>query len=163
MALHKQYNEQEKNAIFNDICEKVILHKMSFNQAVEESEISLVSFYKWIVDSEERKELYNYARNIRSDVLFEEIIEIADTPEEGEVTTEKASGIEIKRGDMTEHRRLKVDARKWVVARMNPKKYGDKLDLSTNGEKINQTPNINLVLEGKPVDLSLSSIRKTEE
>jgi hypothetical protein len=29
---------------------------------------------------------------------------------------------------MIEHRRLQVDARKWILARMDPKKYGDKIE-----------------------------------
>lgn len=153
MAAPKQYTEEQKDAVFNSICENVILHKMSFNQAVEQSEISLVTFYKWIVDNEARKELYNYARNVRSDVLFEEIIEIADTTEDGVIMTEKPSGIEIKHADMIEHRRLKVDARKWVVSRMNPKKYGDKLDVTSDNKPLNE-PSISLTIGTDVLNLS---------
>ena len=123
-------------SIFEDICNRVIEEKLSFKRAVDESDISLVTFYKQLLKSEENKDLYNYARNIRSDVLFEEIIEIADTTEEGTVIKETDRGTEVKRGDMTEHRRLKVDARKWVVARMNPLKYGDKIDVTSKGEQV---------------------------
>lgn len=47
---------------------------------------------------------------------------------------------------MTDHRRLKIDARKWVVARMLPKKYGDKIDITTDNKPIN---NISLTDEEK--------------
>jgi len=142
MAQGKAFTEDERNAIFTQICNNVIENRISFNKAVKESEISLTLFYQWIVSSEDRKTLYNYAREVRSDVLFEEIVEIADTTEDGVITTEKPNGIEIKHADMIEHRRLKVDARKWVVSRMNPKKYGDKLDLSNNGESFAPTVTI---------------------
>lgn len=122
---------------FEEICNRVIEDKISFKKAVDESDISLVTFYKQLLRSEENKDLYNYARNIRSDVLFEEIVEIADTTEEGTVIKETDRGVEVKRGDMTEHRRLRVDARKWVVARMNPLKYGDKIDVTSKGEQVN--------------------------
>ena len=75
--------------------------------------------------------------------MFEEIIEIADTTEEGVQIVEKSNGIETHRGDMTRHRQLKIDARKWVVSKMQPKKYGDKLDVTTDGDKI-QTPIIKI-------------------
>jgi hypothetical protein len=34
---------------------------------------------------------------------------------------------------MIEHRRLKVDSRKWFLSKMLPKIYGDKLDLNHSG------------------------------
>ena len=132
----KTYTENERLEIITGICNNVIEKKISFNTAVSESEISLVSFYQWISKNKELQDLYNYAREIRSDVLFEEIIEIADTTEEGETIKESAIGTTIERGDMLRHRQLKIDARKWVVSKMQPKKYGDKLDLTTGGEKI---------------------------
>jgi hypothetical protein len=111
---------------------------MSFNKAVEESPISLVTFYVWLKANIELEKSYNYAREIRADVLFEEIIDIADTTEDGVITTEKATGIEVRTGDMEGHRRLKIDARKWVVSKMLPKKYGEKLDITSKGEELNK-------------------------
>jgi len=129
------YSDEDKEEIITNICNDVIENKISFNEAVSESDISLVSFYQWIANNEKLQKLYKYAREVRSDVLFEEIIEIADTTEEGVVIKETERGTEIKRGDMTEHRRLRVDARKWVVAKMQPKKYGDKLEVETTEKK----------------------------
>jgi hypothetical protein len=120
------HNDQQKEEIFENICQRVINEKMSFNKAVEESPISLVTFYVWLKANIELEKSYNYAREIRADVLFEEIIDIADTTEDGVITTEKATGIEVRTGDMEGHRRLKIDARKWVVSKMLPKKYGEK-------------------------------------
>ena len=37
-------------------------------------------------------------------------------------------GVETTEGDMIEHRRLQVDARKWLAGKLAPKKYGDKTD-----------------------------------
>ena len=80
------------------------------------------------------RNLYNYAREVRSDVLFEEIIEISDTTEEGIKIKTTERGTETITGDMTEHRKLKIDARKWVVAKMQPKKYGDKITQELTGK-----------------------------
>ena len=120
------YTKTQKKKIINSICLDVIENSISFNQAVKNSPISRMTFYTWISTFPELDRLYNYARTIRSDVLFEEIIEIADTTEEGVKTKfSKKFGIETETGDMTDHRRLKIDARKWVVAKMQPKKYGN--------------------------------------
>ena len=72
---------------------------------------------------------YARAREIGYDRLGEEILRIADTPQLGEIRTAKADGgEEVKYADMIEHRRLQVDTRKWMLAKMLPKKYGDKID-----------------------------------
>lgn len=69
---------------------------------------------------------YARAREIGYERLADELLEIADTPQLGVKTTHKASGTETTEGDMIEHRRLQVDARKWMLAKMLPKKYGDR-------------------------------------
>lgn len=133
MAVKSYYTEKQKTRVITQICDKVIEEKISFNQAVKLSGISLVTFYKWIATNETLRNLYNYAREVRSDVLFEEIIEIADTTEIGTITKETLKGTETITSDMTEHRKLKIDARKWAVAKMQPKKYGDKISAELTG------------------------------
>lgn len=76
---------------------------------------------------------YARAREIGYDRLADELLEIADTPQTGVKTTTKATGTETTEGDMIEHRRLQVDARKWMLAKMLPKKYGDKLTTEVTG------------------------------
>lgn len=61
--------------------------------------------------------------------LFDEIIEIADTPVLGEKRKVTENGVEVTESDMIEHRRLQIDARKWALGKMNPKKYGDKVGI----------------------------------
>jgi len=133
MARPYNYTDEEKEVIITDICNRVIDEKVSFNLAVEESNITYVTFFQWMVKSDKLKELYNYARDIRSDILFEEIVTIADTPVEGVKTKITDKGIETISGDMTEHRKLQIDARKWVVSKMQPKKYGDKISQEISG------------------------------
>lgn len=140
------YSVEERRLIVDEICKEVIEQKTSFNKAIANSPITPITFYDWILKDDDVRRAYNYAREVRADTLFEEIIDIADQTEEGETVTEKPSGVEIKRGDMTDHRRLKIDARKWVVARMLPKKYGDKIDITTDNKPIN---NISLTDEEK--------------
>ena len=41
--------------------------------------------------------------------------------------------------DVIQRDRLRVDARKWMLGKMQPKKYGDKLDVTSDGEKISTT------------------------
>lgn len=77
----------------------------------------------------------NYARSreIGYAHMFDEIQQIADTPEEGVVIKDGPNGTETRTGDMIEHRRLKVDTRKWMLAKALPKVYGDRLALEHGG------------------------------
>lgn len=76
---------------------------------------------------------YARAREVQADTIFDEILEIADTPLVGKKTKTTANGVEVQEGDMIEHRRLQVDARKWMAGKLRPKVYGDKLDIEHKG------------------------------
>lgn len=87
---------------------------------------------------------YARAREIGYAVLFDQMLEIADTPQQGVTITEKATGTETKTGDMIEHRRLRVDTRKWMLAKALPKIYGDKQQIEHSGN-VNHTINEALI------------------
>lgn len=70
---------------------------------------------------------YTRAKEIGLESIAEEIVEISNTTEIGTKTVSKATGIETTKGDMVEHRRLKIDARKWYLSKVAPKRYGEKL------------------------------------
>lgn len=83
---------------------------------------------KWLSEHEEFSYQYARAREIQADTLADEILDIADTPLLGVTTKIKEDGAtETTEGDMLQHRRLQVDARKWYASKLAPKKYGDKV------------------------------------
>ena len=91
--------------------------------------------YEWIdANTDSFADRYGRARDVALDNLADELLAIADTPQEGVIETDKPTGKETKRADMIEHRRLQVDARKWYLAKLAPKRYGDssKLDLTSS-------------------------------
>ena len=76
---------------------------------------------------------YERARDIRADKMFEEMLDISDTTKLGETTKISDDGVEITRSDMIAHRKLQIDTRKWILSRMKPKKYGDKIETTIQG------------------------------
>lgn len=106
----------------------------SLRSVCESNEVKPSTFLLWVSNDSALAEQYARAMQVRADTHFSEIVEISDKQEIGTVETEKEWGKEIKTADMVEHRRLRIDARKWVIARMNPRKYGDKLELAGNTE-----------------------------
>ena len=90
---------------------------------------------RWALDDVEGfSPHYARAREIGYATLFDEMLEIADTPQQGVTTKESYKGTETRTGDMIEHRRLRVDTRKWMLAKALPKVYGDKLAAEVTGK-----------------------------
>jgi hypothetical protein len=103
---------------------------------------SSTTFYEWI-DNDEQKALH-YARACekRADAIFEDIIDIADDASNDFTLADIGDGIQVEKfnSEHVQRSRLRVDARKWALSKMNPKKYGDKLDMTTGGDKIQSPP-----------------------
>jgi hypothetical protein len=94
---------------------------------------SKASVYLWLMKHQEFSDMYARAREDQADTLADEIVHIADTPLLGVKTKTTGDGdVETTEGDMIEHRRLQVDARKWVAAKLKPRKYGDKVQQDIN-------------------------------
>jgi hypothetical protein len=95
---------------------------------------SVSTVYRWIQAHEEFRDSYTRAREDQADTLADEILDIANTPVVGVKTKTNEKGeVETTEGDMIEHRRLQVDARKWIAAKLKPKKYGDKQQTEVTG------------------------------
>jgi hypothetical protein len=111
--------------------------------------------WKWLTEPDKADFLHQYeiSLSMRADNLFDEIIEIADSPQIGETITTKAGEKEITQADMIQHRRLRIDARKWVVSKLLPKKYGDSTQVQTNEPlEAYQPPQITFVISQDVVD-----------
>lgn len=122
--------------LFDSICDEISQSSRGLVSICKDKGLNANSFYEWISKDKELGDKYAHARQLQAEYLADEIIEIADTPKTGFKVTQKASGTEVTEGDMIEHRRLQVDARKWKASKLYPKKYGDRVDVTSGGEKV---------------------------
>lgn len=75
--------------------------------------------------------MYARAREHRADWWAEELIEIADNPVKAEKVTIKPDGTrERVIGDAVDRARLRHDARKWLMAKANPRLYGERTTIA---------------------------------
>lgn len=86
--------------------------------------------YKRLANDDAFAQSYARAREVQAHREADEIRKIAD-----EATNENYNVA-----------RLQIDARKWRASKMNPKKYGDKLDVDVKGS-------FNVNLQGDDADL----------
>ena len=105
---------------------EMISEAMFYKDIAKKIGVPRSSLVTWLAAN--HSDAYAHAREVRADTLFEELLTIADygvndmiIDEEGNSRTDH---------DVIARSRLKVDTRKWVISKMVPKKYGDKLELS---------------------------------
>lgn len=93
----------------DEICEGVTLGKSIRTVTSPEHMPSIATFYTWLRTHDEFLKQYARACEERTEAMSEDILDIADDAED----VQKA--------------RLQVETRKWLMAKMKPKKYGDKM------------------------------------
>lgn len=86
-----------------------------------------VTVFKWLSQQPEFAKQYARARESQVEHYAEEILEIADDGRND--TYEKEDGTQATNQDVIARSRLRVDTRKWLMSKLAPKKYGDKLEL----------------------------------
>jgi hypothetical protein len=77
---------------------------------------------------------YTRARELRSDRIFEDILAIADKANND--TYKDADGVERVNREVVDRAKIQIDARKWMLGKMQPKKYGDKMDITSDGKTL---------------------------
>lgn len=136
MAIHDAYTDAEKKDLVLAIC-SIIEDGDSLRTALKELALSSSSFFKWIKDNNELAKRYAGACDIRADLIFEEIIEIADTDDD--ITYYDNHGNQKIDWGKVQRNKTQIDARKWILAKMKPKKYGDAATLKladNNGDAL---------------------------
>lgn len=94
--------------------------------------------YLWVLDDKEGfSDKYARAREMQAEVMFDEILEIADDGSNDLMTITKGDKTyELENKEVTNRSRLRVDSRKWYLSKVLPKKFGDKLDVTSDGKQL---------------------------
>ena len=89
----------------------------------------------WIATNNSFSDQYARACEIRAEELFDEMFDIADNAQNDWMARhgEDDAGWQVN-GDNIQRARLRVDTRKWALARMNSKKFGDKVTQEVVGK-----------------------------
>lgn len=93
--------------------------------------------FKWMRTNEDFLKQYTRAKQESSDAMAEEILDIADDGRNDWM--EKQVGrttIKVPDNEVLQRSRLRVDTRKWLMAKMKPKRYGDKIDVTSDGKAL---------------------------
>jgi hypothetical protein len=125
----KVWTKERIQEVANYVCAKIAdehksLRAIFYFKKDDDFELpNLSTFVLWMNEHEDIAKQYARAMDVRQAILFDEVVDLSDDSK-GEV----------------QRNRLQVDARKWALSKMNPKKYGDKVDVTSNQKTISQVP-----------------------
>lgn len=124
------------------VCERLASGDSLTAMCKEEGMPSLRTVWLETYRNEAFYQQYARARISWAEVEFERMMHIADHQELGikiKHRTGEQSYTEETEADMTEHRKLQIDTRKWALARMN-KKFTDRAVIETRTPEDDMTP-----------------------
>lgn len=120
------YNQQTADKV----CERLAAGE-SLRKACANEGTTPWSILRWADANESFSQQYARARDIGYKLLAEDLLEIADEGRNDTYTDD--NGNERTDQDVIARSRLRVDTRKWMLSKMLPKIYGEKLETTHKG------------------------------
>ena len=138
------YSEEEKEKIFNTIFSRMENGASLLSVCKSEGMPSPTTIYKWIEASPEKVNDYARAIDARTEKIFEDMLAISDQSKDDIIIDD--FGNEKTNNEVIQRSRLMIDTRKWMLGKMKPGKYGDKIQAEISGiGKVNAIFNIDLL------------------
>ncbi len=121
-----------------DICERIAEGESLRSICRDEKMPAISTVMKWLLEADKKtfSEQYDIACNARAELMFEELLEIADDGTNDYLERERQDGttFETLNGEHIQRSRLRVDTRKWYLSKVLPKKFGDKQAVELTGK-----------------------------
>lgn len=118
------------------ICERIADGQSLRSICAEDGMPVTSTVCKWLAENKPFSEQYARARELQADSLFDEILEIADDGTNDWMERKDSAGGNIgwqENGEALRRSALRVDARKWMAAKLQPKKYSEKIQQEISG------------------------------
>lgn len=133
MARPTKYSQETADVI----CERLASGESMRTISKAEGMPAMSTMFLWLREHKEFSEQYAKAKEEGVDALVEELLDIADDGSNDwmEINDEDNPGYKFN-GEHYQRSRLRIDTRKWIASKLKAKKYGDKLDVVSDGEKL---------------------------
>lgn len=117
-AAHVHYSKK----LFTQICDRIISGDSLLKICKDEGYPDRVTFYHWLEKYPDLITTYTRATEARADYMAESMLDVIDNA--------------ASTRDEIERAKVKIETLKWHASKLKPKKYGDKLDVTSGGERI---------------------------
>lgn len=121
--------------IADSICERISDGESLRKICTDEAMPHAATVCRWLAAHEQFREQYALAREAQADALFDEMLDIADDGRNDWMASQDGEGNEAWRanGEHIQRSKLRLEARKWMASKLQPKKYGDKITQELTG------------------------------
>lgn len=130
-----------------NICKRIADGESLRNVCQDEKMPNRSSVHLWIIAGKAHdatpelkafSDQYELAIDVRAENMFDEMEEIADNGTNDYIKriNNDGSEYEVVNTENIQRSRLRVDTRKWKLSKMLPKKFGDKLDVTSDGKAL---------------------------
>jgi hypothetical protein len=121
--------------LFTDLCSRIACGELLCDLC-QEYGFTRVWFWKWVNQDQERINAYACARIEQQHTFADEILKIADDSTNDTCTKTSKSGDEYDACDneWINRARVRIDTRKFLMARIAAKDYGDKIQTEISGK-----------------------------
>lgn len=123
---------KKTKAVVDEILERLACGESLRRICDDEGMPDRINVIRWLASDDEFRNQYAQAREMQADALFDEMLDIAD--DGANDFTEGKNGETVVDHEHVQRSRLRVDTRKFVVARLAPKKYGERQEIEHSGE-----------------------------
>ena len=145
-----EHSKTDIKKLFNAICNEID-NGSSLRKALKDSSVSSRTFYEWVDEDKDMQKRYARACEERAETIFEDILNISDSQEGDEIFID---GVSCVNHDFVSRAKLRVDARKWMLGKLNPTKYGDRIQ-----KDITILPESNIVVQDKETAANLKKLQ----
>lgn len=129
----KQVSPMLSEKVIVDIL-AMVAQGIAISKSCKENGIANVHWYQWIDFDPKNQERYARAKQVAADVYADQIAEICDgTPERSDDGCIDPAWVNLQK--------LRIDSRKWIAAKLKPKKYGESSQIEHTGSlSVSLTP-----------------------
>jgi len=122
-----EYNQDIASKICSKLAEGISLRTICLGEDMP----TKTTVFNWLAKHKDFVDQYARAKEESADAQFENLDDIGDEAiEESKIVDPKAASAVVNAY------KLKADNLKWTMSKMKPKKYGDKLDVMSDGKAI---------------------------
>ena len=138
--------------IADTICERLSLGQSLREICRDAGMPNKATVLRWLAQDEGFRQRYAQAREVQADHFADEILEIAD---DGRNDWMERNGDEGGAGMAANHEhiqrsKLRIDSRKWLMSKVAPKKYGDRILQEHSGP------------DGEPIKMQLTDMERAK-
>lgn len=147
MATGKGRNTLYTDKLADEICEMISNTSFGLERISEHFNVDRSQITRWLQKYPEFRIKYTRAKEEQADYLAEEIMKISDDASKDLISGQFG---EMPNSAAIARAKLQIDTRKWLMSKLKPKSYSDKIDVNVGGQDgnplvVHTIPQINIM------------------